>query len=134
MAVGISSVNTAHAWLNVFRGGGNGVTFTAPATLFVQLHTADPGSAGTTAISVGSTVRQTITWAAAASNATGAVTVGAAWTNGGTNETLTHISIHSLSAAGTFYWSAALTVPKAWASADTFTLLTCSLTLTPIAA
>ena len=134
MTVGLSPVNMCNAWLNVFRGGGNGVTFTAPSALYVELHTADPGLNGTNAVSVGSTTRQTISWAAASAGATGTVTVGATWTNGGTTETLSHVAIFSATSAGTFYWAAALTTPKAWASGDTFTLNTCSLTLAPQAA
>jgi hypothetical protein len=131
MTVGLHAVNTANKWLNTLRGGGNGTTWTAPTTLTVKLHTADPGSAGTTAYSAGSGATQTISFAAASGGVTGTATVGGAWTNGGTNETLTHISVWDTT---TFLWSAALTASKAWASADTFTLTSCSLTVTPIAA
>ena len=47
MAGGVSTVNTAHAWLNTLRGS-TGTDFTHPATVYIELHTADPGSAGTT--------------------------------------------------------------------------------------
>jgi hypothetical protein len=56
------------------------------------------------------------------------------WTNGGTSETLTHIAVFSLSSAGTFYWSAALSSSQAWASGNTFTLNTNTVTMSPLAA
>lgn len=134
MTVGLSAVNTANAWLNVLRGGGVGTTFTAPATLFVQLHTGDPGAAGTANVSVGSTTRNAITQGAAASGSQANSAAPAAWTNGGTSETLTHISVWSASTAGTFFYSVALTASQAWASGNTFTLTSLSISLTPIAA
>jgi hypothetical protein len=56
------------------------------------------------------------------------------WTNGGTGETITNISLWSAASAGTFYGSITLTVSKAWASADTLTLNTCTFTASPLAA
>lgn len=51
--------------------------------------------------------------------------------NGGTSETLTHVSVWTASSAGTFLFSVALTASKAWASADSFTLSTLGVALTP---
>jgi hypothetical protein len=48
MTVGLSADNTAHKLLNTI--GRSGTTFTA-GSLYVKLHTADPGAAGTTAAS-----------------------------------------------------------------------------------
>ncbi len=31
------------AWLKTLRGGGAGTTFTAPTTIYLKLHTGDPG-------------------------------------------------------------------------------------------
>jgi len=56
------------------------------------------------------------------------------WTNGGTSETLSHISIWSASTAGTFNASGALSASQAWASGQTFTLTALSVAITPIAA
>lgn len=134
MTVGLSSANLATAWLNVLRGGGNGVTFTAPAALFVQIHTGDPGASGTSAVSVGSTTRQTLSFAAPSAGTSGTATIGASWTNGGTSETLNDVSVWSASTSGTFYFSGALTSPQPWASGNTFTLTALSVALTPIAA
>jgi hypothetical protein len=131
MTVGVSTVNTANAWLNVFRGGGSGVTFTAPATLFVQLHTADPGASGTTAVANAST-RNALTLAAASSGAIALGTLSAF--TGTATETITHISVWSASSAGTFYWSAALTASKAINSGDTLTFTTVGVSVAPLAA
>jgi hypothetical protein len=130
MTVGLSAVNTANAWLNVISG----TTFTGAAGSFVQIHTGDPGAAGTTAVSVGSATRQTLSWSAASAGSKAISGAPTAWTNGGTTETLTHISVWSASSAGTFYFSGALTASQPWGSGNTFTLTSLSVALTPIAA
>lgn len=132
MTVGLSAVNTANAWLNVLRGGGVGTTFTAPATLQVQLHTGDPGSAGTSNVSVGDTTKRAATQGAGSAGVQANSTPPAAWTNGGTSETITHVSVWG--ATSTFQYSAALTSSQAWASGNTFTLTALGMSLTPIAA
>ena len=134
MTVGQSSANMAAAILNIFRGGGNGVTFTAPAAIYLQLHTADPGAAGTTAVAAGMSARQAITHAAASGGSMAISGTNPAFTNSGTSETLTHVSYWSAASAGTFYMSAALTSSKAWASGDTYTHTTDTWSTTPIAA
>jgi len=129
MTAGLSAVNFANATLNVLRN----TAFSAIATPFVQLHTADPGASGTTAVSVGSATRNAVVWNAASGGSMTLSTL-SAWTNGGTSETLTHISIWSAASAGTFYWSGALSSSQAWVSTNTFTLTTLTLSFTPIAA
>jgi hypothetical protein len=42
--------------------------------------------------------------------------------------------VFSASSAGTFYWSAALSSSQAWASGNTFTLNTNTVTMSPLAA
>lgn len=130
MAVGISQANVAHQWLNWIRG----TATTAPSTIFVKLHTADPGSAGATAAAAGSTTRVAATFSAAAAGAIALTGTNPQWTNGGTSETLSHISVWDASTAGNFLWSAALTASQAWVSTNTFTLTTLGVSLTPIAA
>jgi hypothetical protein len=127
MAAGLHAVNTANAWLNVLRG----TTFTGIAGTFIQLHTADPGAAGTTAISA-VTTRQSATFSAAAAGAI-ALSNSPAFTMTAT-ETITHISVWSASTAGNFHWSAALTTPKAVVNTDTLTFTAVGVSLTPIAA
>jgi hypothetical protein len=120
-------------WLNTLRTAG--AAYGPVAGTFAQLHTGDPGAAGTANISVGSTTRNTFTFAASASGSALALSGSpAAWTNGGTSETLTHLSVWTASTAGTLLFSVALTASKAWASADSFTLTSLGTSLTPQAA
>ena len=134
MTVGMSAANLVTPWLNMLKA----TAFTAPAATWVELHTADPGSAGTTSVSVGSTTRLQITTGNWTSSSAGSALAMAAaigpWTNGGTSETISHIAVFSASSAGTFYWSVALTTPQAWASGNTFTLNTNTFALAPQAA
>jgi hypothetical protein len=132
MTVGLSAVNTANAWLNVLRGGGVGTTFTAPATMFVQCHTADPGASGTTSVSTGIATRTALTQNAAAAGSQ-AITATISFAATG-SDTITHISTWSASSAGTFYYSAALSVSKAVTNGDTLQLTALTVALTPIAA
>jgi hypothetical protein len=131
MTVGLSTANTVNAWLNVFRGGGNGVTFTAPATVFLQWHTADPGASGTTAVAAMST-RQAVNLGAASGGSIALSNAPAG--TGVSSETITHISLWSASSAGTFYGSLALTASKAIGSGDTLTLTSLSISISPLAA
>jgi hypothetical protein len=121
MAVGLSS-SVATSLLNVFRG----TNWTAPSAVYVQIHTGDPGAAGTANISVGSTTRIAATWAAPSGTPLSIVLNGTlpAWTNGGTSETLTHVSLWSAATSGTFLDSAQLSPSTAWASGNVFTLNT----------
>lgn len=134
MAVGLSAVNTANAWLNTLRGT-SAATFTAVTTLFVQLHTGDPGSAGTTAVS-SVTTRPALNFGAASAGSQSAVATLPSWaTWAGTNgEVVTHISVWGASSAGTFYYSAALTASKTVNTGDTLNLTSLTVALTPIAA
>lgn len=130
MTVGLSTTNTANILLGFFRG----TTITSPAGIFVKLHTADPGASGTTAAAAGSTTRPALTLAAPSSGSVAMTGTAPTWTNGGTSETLTHISIWDSATAGNFLDSIALTSSKAWASGDTFTLSSLSIALAPLAA
>ena len=89
---------------------------------FVQLHTGDPGSAGTTAVS-STTTRQSVTWASA-SGASVAASNSPAWTSwAGTNgEVDTDLSFWSLSSSGTFGLSMALTSSVTMDTGDSLTL------------
>lgn len=131
MTVGLSTTNTANSWLNTRRGGGNGVNITAAAALYIQLHTADPGAAGTTSVAASST-RQAVTFGAAASGAI-ALSNSPAFT-GVSTETITHISVWDASTAGNFQWSSALTASKTINSGDTLTFTSVGISITPLAA
>lgn len=124
MAVGFAAgiVNT---WLD---------SIFATATCWVKLHTADPGAAGATAAAAGDTSRKQATMAAASGGSKAMTGTAGPWTNGGTSETISHISLWSASSAGTFNASGALGTPQAWVSTNTFTLNTLSVAVTPVAA
>lgn len=127
MAVGLHAVNLANKWLNMLSG----TAFTAPTNTYAQLHTADPGAAGTTAVSA-VTTRQLLTWSAAASGSK-AIASASAFSMTAT-ETITHISVWDATSAGNFMFSVALTTSKAVTSGDTLNLSALSIALTPIAA
>lgn len=132
MTVGVSTVNTADAWLNCIRSSGS--TRTVVAGTFVKLHTGDPGSAGANNAAAGSTTRVALTQAASSSGSIAQNGTAPVWTNGGTTETLTHISVWDASSAGNFLYSVALTASQAWVSGNTFTLNSCTVSIAPLAA
>jgi phosphopantothenoylcysteine synthetase/decarboxylase len=132
MTVGVSTVNTANAWLNCIRA--SGATRTVVAGTWVKLHTGDPGAAGASNAAVGSTTRVALTQAAASGGAIAMNGTAPVWTNGGTSETITHISVWDDSSAGNFLYSVALTASQAWVSGNTLTLQTCGVSITPLAA
>ena len=131
MAAGFSVVNVLNGWLDALRGA---TTFTKPAANYVQIHTGDPGASGTSNVSAGSTTRSALTQSAAANSAIAITGTNPSFTNGGTSETITHISVWSASTAGTFLYSVQLGSSKTWASGDTLTLTSCSVSLSPAAA
>jgi hypothetical protein len=55
------------------------------------------------------------------------------WTNGGTSESITHLSFWTASTAGTFNASASVT-SQAWVSTNTYTLTALTISVSPIAA
>lgn len=118
----------ANSWLNTLQG-----TAYSQTTSYVQLHTGDPGAAGTSNISAGSSARVLATLAGAAGGAIALSSMASSWTNGGTSETITNITLWTLSAGGVFKLTITLTVAKAWASADTLSLNSLGVSLTPIA-
>lgn len=131
MTLGLSTANLANKILDHLRGG---TAWTQPAGIFFKLHTADPGASGATAAAAGDTTRKAAAYAAAASGSIAQTGTNPTWTNGGTSETLSHISVWDASSAGNFLYSFALSSPQAWASTNTFTLTSYSFALTPLAA
>lgn len=135
MATGFSAANLANKWLDVLGSGASaGTTFTGLAGSYIKLHTADPGSAGATAAAAGSTTRVAQPFAAASGGSKAGNGTNPVWTNGGTSETITHISLWDASTAGNFILSGALSASQAWVSTNTLTLTGITIALTPIAA
>jgi len=129
MTVGLSAVNTADKLLNTI--GRTGTTFTA-GSLYVKLHTADPGASGATAASA-VTTRYACTFSASSAGSMALTSMGGTWSMTGT-ETISHISLWDASTAGNFLWSVALTASKSVINGDTLSLTSLTLAFTPIAA
>ena len=90
----------------------SGAAFTSPAGCFVQLHTGDPGVAGTSNIS-SFTTRTAVTWNSAAGGTksiSATVAITASW-SGTNNEQVTGLSFWSASTLGTFLVSTPLISP-----------------------
>lgn len=111
------------------------VAWTQPAAFYIKLHTADPGSAGTTA-AFGDTTRKAATFSAAASDGTITTTADINWTAVTAAGTVTHVSFWSASSGGTFLGSDDLATSRTLAIGDNFTILAgdVDLSLAPIAA
>jgi hypothetical protein len=131
MAVGLHSVNFANKLLDTM--GAPGTTFTG-VTTYVKLHTADPGSAGTTAPS-GTTTRVVLAWSAASGGSkaiTSTLPQWAAWAGG--SETISHCTVWDNLTVGNVLYSFALTTPKAITNGDTLNLTSHSIAFTPVMA
>jgi hypothetical protein len=105
----------------VLDGLGNATNWTAPTAFWIQLHTADPGAAGTTAIA-GNATRKQVSFGAA-SGGTLANDTAISWTTGevDTSEDYTHWSAWTASTAGTFLFSGTVTA-NAVTTGDEFTI------------
>lgn len=121
------SAYTANKWLDALF---NATAFSV-TTVYIQLHTADPGAAGTTAVATNST-RKTVSMAAPAS---AAITSDAAitWTAVSTTETYTHFTLWDASTAGNFLGSGTVTGGAVTSGTD-FTLNSTDLDITLTAA
>lgn len=128
MTAGLSAANLANKWLDMLGGS----AFTAPTQFWVQLHTGDPGSAGTANQSA-VTTRQQVTWSAASGGSKSQSASPTAWTMTAT-ETIAYVSFWDASTSGNFLDSAAVTTSRSVVNGDTITLNTLTIAFTPIAA
>lgn len=126
MTVGIASAH-ATAILNLYKG----TTYTAPSGIYVQLHTADPGAAGTTAVSA-VTTRNQITWGTVSAGSLAMSSIGSYSMT--SSETITHISLWGASSGGTFYQSLALTSSVPVVNGTTLSFSAISVAYSPLAA
>lgn len=101
--------------------------------LYAQLHTGDPGAAGTANASA-ETTRKAMTFGAA-SGGSATQTGSVSWTPwaAGT-ETETHISYWTALTSGTFKGSFLLAAPKPMTNGDTLNLSGCTIAVSPVAA
>jgi hypothetical protein len=126
VTVGISAAH-ANAVLNVFRT----TTYTG-LTLFVALHTGDPGASGTANASA-VTTRRSATFGAPSGGSMALSSMSGTYAMTAT-ETISHLSFWDASSAGTFLGSATLTTSRGVINGDTLSLTTLTLAHTPIAA
>jgi hypothetical protein len=127
VTVGITATE-ANAILEAIYGGS---AYSGFADTYLQLHTGDPGAAGTSNASA-ETERKSIT---PGSPSGGSMVCSeaewSAWDAGA--ETISHVSVWSASTSGTYIRSIALTAGKALTNGDTIGI-TVTFTLGPIAA
>lgn len=91
-------------------------SYTKPTTVYLSLHTADPGETGSNEATGGSYARQSAAWNSASSgSATNSGTVTFSAMPAGT---WTHFGIWDASSTGNFLWGGSLTASKTTASGD----------------
>jgi hypothetical protein len=95
-----------------------GTAFTPPSTVYVSLHTADPGETGANELTGGGYSRKPVTFNAPS---------GGSMTNSADIDfpnmpaaTITHVGLWDAASAGNFLWGGALTASKTTNAGDTF--------------
>lgn len=100
--------------------GNHALTTETALYQWVQLHTAAPGAAGTTAVATETTRKQVTSWATAASGSQ-ASAVALTWTSIAGSQDATHFTTWTLSSAGVFGYSGTVTA-NAYTAGDTVTI------------
>lgn len=116
-----------YAELKILEHTTGKTAWTMPTTVYLKLHTADPGEAATTA-AAGETTRKSVSWASAVSGSI-ASSATVEWTNVASTETYTHWSLWDASTAGNALWTGALSSSAAVTAGDTFQITTLTLSL-----
>lgn len=117
MAVGMSAATAD----NVLNAIGNATSYSV-ATPYMQLHTAEPGTAGTTAVAT-ETTRKLVSFGAAGAGSAGfrqiANDVAITWTAIAGSQDATHFSLWDASTAGNYLGSGTITA-NAYTAGDTY--------------
>ena len=116
-----------YAELKILEHTTGKTSWTMPATVYLKLHTGDPGEAATSNAATEAT-RKSTSWATAASGAI-ATDATVEWTNVSTTETYSHWSMWDASTAGNALWTGALSASAAVTAGDTFQITTLTLSL-----
>lgn len=124
--MGAIAAGERNKMLDAYAGRTN---YTANAAVYVQLHTGDPGSAGTDNVAT-ETTRKAVTFGSAASSGAISNTADIQWTNLAATETITHVSLWTASSGGTFLGSDDLPASKNVNAGDTLTIPTGDLDIT----
>lgn len=105
----------------------NATAYSGQSTVYVKLHTGDPGEAGTL-LAATETTRKAVTFGAASA---GTVTSDseAAWTSVAATETYSHVSIWDDLTAGNCLWTGAMAASKAVTAGEDFRFATGALTV-----
>ena len=120
--------------LGISVGSANSSLDSIFAAVFAKLHTGDPGAAAATLPAAGDTTRKACTMATAASGSKAMTGSAGPWTNVTTTETISHLSLWTLSTAGVFLLSLALTAAQPWVNTNTLTVTSLTISYAPIAA
>lgn len=131
MTTGLAQTTYINAVLNAMH---RSVALTTSPGNFIELHTADPGAAGTTA-TASVTTRPAATFAAPSGSAI-ALSNTPTWASwaGTSPTTASHIAEWDAATAGNFKDSAALTTPKTVQTGDSLTLTSMTISFSPTAA
>ena len=127
MTYGISTYLANKLLDHAFRN----TTYTPPATIYMKMHTGDPGAAGT-ANSSANTTRIATTFAAAASGSIRLSTTYEHTLNA--TETIAGASFWDASTGGNFLYSVAASVSKGGVSGDVIRVSINIIGMTPLAA
>jgi hypothetical protein len=118
-----------YAELKILEHTTGKTAWTMPTTVYVQLHTADGGEAGTTSVA-SNTVRQSAAWSTASAGAI-ATSATITWTSVSATETYSHWSLWdtATAGAGNCLWTGALSSSAAVTTGDTFQITSLTLSL-----
>ena len=116
-----------YAELKILEHTTGKTAWTIPTNVYVKLHTADAGEAGTSSAAT-ETTRKVAAWATASSGSI-ATSATLEWTNVAATETYSHWSLWDASTAGNCLWTGALSSSAAVTAGDTFQITTLTLSL-----
>jgi hypothetical protein len=116
-----------YAELKILEHTTGKTAWTIPSNVYVKLHTADAGEAGTTSAAT-ETTRKVAAWATASSGAI-ATSATIEWTNVAATETYSHWSLWDAATAGNCLWTGALSSSAAVTAGDTFQITSLTLSL-----
>jgi hypothetical protein len=116
-----------YAELKILEHTTGKTAWTIPTNVYVKLHTADAGEAGTTSAAT-ETTRKVAAWATASSGSI-ATSATLEWTNVAATETYSHWSLWDDVSAGNCLWTGALSSSAAVTAGDTFQITTLTLSL-----
>jgi hypothetical protein len=102
-------------------------SWTAPSTVYIKLHTGDPGE-DCTSNAATETTRKAASWSAASSGSI-ATSATLEWTNVSTTETYSHWSAWDAASSGNALWNGALSSSASVTAGDTFQITSLTLSL-----